>query len=57
MKCLSLLVVILAFVLGACERHNWEDVDENGDGRIDTNEKCPTRLYQEHNQDDGGEKH
>ena len=57
MKCLSLLVVIIAFVLGACERHNWEDVDENGDGRIDQNEKGTKRLYQEHKEDEGGEKH
>ena len=57
MKCLSLLVVILAFVLGACERHNWEDVAENGDGRIDQNEKCTKRLYQDHKEYEGGENH
>ena len=56
MKCLSLLVAILAFALGACERHNWEDVDENGDGRIDQNEKGTKRLYKEHKEDEGEHK-
>ena len=58
MKRLSLLVAILAFLLGACERHNWEDVDENGDGIIDQNEKGTKRLYKEHKGGDkDGEKH
>ncbi|MCS5539738.1 MAG: hypothetical protein VCA40_11315 [Roseibacillus sp.] len=57
MKRLSLLVAVLAFLLGACERHNWEDVDENGDGRIDQNEKGTKRLYKEHKEDEGEEKH
>ena len=57
MKCLSLLVAILAFLLGACERHNWEDVDEDGDGTIDQNEKGTKRLYKEHEKHKDGEKH
>jgi hypothetical protein len=56
MKCLSLLVAILAFLLGACERHNWEDVDEDGDGTIDQNEKGTKRLYKEHEKHKGGDK-
>jgi len=53
---LSLLVAVLAFLLGACERHNWEDVDENSDGRIDQNEKGTKRLYKEHKEGEGEEK-
>ena len=52
MKRLSLLVAVFAFLLGSCERHNWEDVDENGDGRIDQNEKGTKRLYKEHKEDE-----
>ncbi len=57
MKRLSLLVAVFAFLLGSCERHNWEDVDENGDGRIDQNEKGTKRLYKEHKEhkEDEGE--
>lgn len=57
MKCLCSLVAILAFLLGACERHNWEDVDENKDGRIDQNEKGTKRLYEEHKEGEDGAKH
>ncbi len=57
MKRLSLLVAVLALLLGACERHIWEDVDEKGDGRIDQNEKGTKRLYKEHKEDEGEEKH
>ena len=57
MRFLSPLVAILAFLLGACERHNWEDVDENGDKKIDQNEKGTKRLYMEHKEDEGEEKH
>ncbi len=57
MKCLCSLVAILAFLLGACERHNWEDVDENQDGRIDQNEKGTKRLYEEHKEGEDGAKH
>ena len=56
MKRLSLLVAVFAFLLGSCERHNWEDVDENGDGRIDQNEKGTKRLFKEHKEDEGEHK-
>jgi|TARA_B100000519_G_C13831347_1_gene245106 hypothetical protein len=55
MKLLSLLVASLAFLFGACERHNWEDTDENGDNKIDQNEKGTKRLYKEHKDEE--EKH
>ena len=57
MKRLSLLVATCAFFLGACERHTWEDVDENKDGRIDQNEKGTKRLYKDHGKKEGEEKH
>ncbi|MFM1560372.1 MAG: hypothetical protein VCA35_10320 [Roseibacillus sp.] len=47
MKRLSLIVAATAFLLGACERHSWEDDDKNGDGKIDQNELGTKRLYQE----------
>ena len=38
MKRVSLLALVFAFFVGACEQHHWEDVDENGDGVIDFEE-------------------
>ena len=53
MKRLSLIAAVFAFLLGACERHTWEDHDANQDGKIDQNEKGTKRLYED---DHGGEK-
>ena len=53
MRNLSLLVASLAFLLGACERHNWEDTDENGNNKIENSEKGTKRLYKEHKDEDG----
>ncbi len=55
MKRLSLLVAATAFLLGACERHTWEDEDANKDGKIDQNEKGTKRLYEEHGKEKEGE--
>lgn len=56
MKRVSLLGLVLCFFTGACEQHHWEDVDENGDGVIDQNERGTIRLYKEHGyHDDHGE--
>ena len=67
MKRLSLLLAAIAFLLGACERHTWEDHDANEDGKIDQNEKGTKRLYEDHGKggahkegedaDKDGEKH
>jgi hypothetical protein len=54
MKRLSLIAAVFAFTLGACERHTWEDVDANKDGKIDQNEKGTKTLYEGHKE--GGEK-
>ena len=53
MKILGMFAASLAFLFGACERHNWEDTDENGDNIIDKNEKGTKRLYKEHKDEDG----
>ena len=53
MRNLSLLVASLAFLLGACERHNWEDTDKNGNNKIENSEKGTKRLYKEHKDEDG----
>ena len=53
MKRVSLLALVFAFFVGACEQHHWEDVDENGDGVIDQNERGTKRLYKEHKAHDG----
>ena len=58
MKRVSLLALVFAFFVGACEQHHWEDVDENGDGVIDQNERGTKRLYKEHKaHDDHGDGH
>ena len=51
MKNLSLFLVLGAFLLGACERHSWEDEDVNGDGIIQESEKGTVRLYPNKNKD------
>ena len=51
MKYLSLLLVAVAFLLGACERHSWEDKDANGDGIIQESEKGTSRLYKGHGEE------
>lgn len=51
MKRLSLILAAFALVLGACERHSWDDDDKNKDGVIDQNEKGTKRLYAEHGKD------
>ena len=48
MKRLSLIAAAAAFLLGACERHSWDDDDKNKDGVIDQNEKGTKRLYDDH---------
>lgn len=53
MNRLSLFLAALAFLFGACERHSWEDSDDNQDGRIDQNEKGTKRLYEKHEKKDG----
>ena len=53
MKRVSLLALGFAFFGGACEQHHWEDVDENGDGVIDQNERGTKRLYKEYKAHDG----
>ena len=35
MKRVSLLALVFAFFVGACEQHHWEDVDENGREGLD----------------------
>ena len=57
MKRASWLGIIFAFFLGACEQHHWEDVDENGDGVIDQNERGTKRLYKEHKKHDEEDAH
>lgn len=60
MKYLSLLLVAVAFLLGACERHSWEDKDANGDGIIQESEKGTSRLYKGHGEEHAeghGEEH
>lgn len=57
MKYLSLGIAAVAFLLGACERHSWEDNDANGDGIIQESEKGTVRLYQGHGSHDGDEAH
>ena len=47
MKRLSLIVASLGLLLGACERHSWNDVDANKDGEIGPNEKGTKRLYED----------
>lgn len=56
MKRLSLFLAAFAFLLGACERHSWEDSDDNGDGHIDQNEKGTKRLYEKHEKKKDGDK-
>jgi|GEM_PF-771180 len=51
MKYLSLLLVAVAFLVGACERHSWEDKDANGDGIIQESEKGTSRLYKGHGEE------
>lgn len=51
MKRLSLILAAFSLVLGACERHTWEDVDQNKDGVIDQNEKGTKRLYAAHGEE------
>ena len=53
MKRVSLLALVFTFFVGDCEQHHWEDVDENGDGVIDQNERGTKRLYKEHKAHDG----
>lgn len=48
MRRLSLIAAAIAFALGACERHTWEDVDANQDGVIDQNERGTKRLFEKH---------
>jgi hypothetical protein len=55
MKYLSLLLVAVAFLLGACERHSWEDKDANGDGIIQESEKGTSRLYKGHGEEHAAE--
>ena len=58
MKRLSLIVAAVAFSLGACERHTWEDKDKNGNGVIEDNEKGTKRLYKAHHAEgEGGDDH
>jgi hypothetical protein len=59
MKRLLLTAAAFAFLLGAsCERHSWEDVDANKDGKIDQNEKGTKGLYEKHEAEGGSkEKH
>ncbi len=54
MRRLSLILAAFALVLGACERHTWEDQDANQDGKIDQNERGTNRLYKEHHGEEGG---
>lgn len=48
MKVVSLLLVFLGLAMVACDRHQWESVDRDGDGKISSTERGTKELYEHH---------